>query len=335
MERMQQLVVALGALLLTQAAAQTDAPRSVLGLEPGEHSVGFRLIEARDASRPVTAGFSATAHPRPVRIYLWYPANGTDDSQAMRFGRYVDLADEDIWPVEIAGPLREELEFSRRPLARSLGPDGFAALSQRPVLAVENAEALDGPFPLIVIGQGLYYESPISFAALSEYLAGHGFVVAVAPLVGTNSPLVKLDLRDLETQVRDLEFVIAQARRLSFVSAERLGVFGFDMGGMAGLILSMRNPDVDAFVSASSGIIYPHPSGLPGASPHYAPSALHAPWLHVESSVTATLPPDFDEARSLFELVVHSNRYRLMTQGMGHVDFTSYALIEDRSAVSG
>ena len=36
----------------------------------------------------------------------------------------------------------------------------------------------------------------------------------------------------------DLEFVIAQARRFSFVSQDKLGVFGFDMGGMAGLILA-------------------------------------------------------------------------------------------------
>lgn len=47
--------------------------------------------------------------------------------------------------------------------------------------AVEKAEPLAGPFPLIVIGLGLYYESPITFAGTAEYLAGRGFVVATAP----------------------------------------------------------------------------------------------------------------------------------------------------------
>jgi S-formylglutathione hydrolase FrmB len=56
-------------------------------------------------------------------------------------------------------------------------------------------------------------------------------------------------------------------------------VFGFDMGGMAGLILAMRNADVDAFVS-HAGILYPHPSGIPVASPHYDTLTLRAPWLH-------------------------------------------------------
>jgi hypothetical protein len=36
----------------------------------------------------------------------------------------------------------------------------------------ENAKPAAGRFPLIAIGQGLYYESPIAFAALGEFLAG-------------------------------------------------------------------------------------------------------------------------------------------------------------------
>ena len=279
----------------------------------------------------VTGGISpSTAHPRPIRTYLWYPAEGSDDAQPLRFSHYAALADEDIWPAEIAGTLRKEPKYSRRALARSLDPERFEALLQRPVVAIEKAEALEGPFPLVVIGQGLYYESPVAFAALSEYLAGRGFVVATCPLVGTNSPFVRIDDQDLETQVRDLEFVIAQARRFSFVSPERLGVIGFDMGGMAGLILAMRNPDVDAFVSVSSGILYEHPSGIPRASPHYDPLALRAPWLHSEPAAWATQPQD-SQAASLFETAVHSERYLLLTEGMGHVDYTSYALIEGRS----
>ena len=119
-----------------------------------------------------------------------------------------------------------------------------------------------GPSLLIVIGQGLYFESPVAFAAMGEYLAGRGFVVATSPLVGTNSPIVNVDVQGLETEVRDLEFVIAQARGLSFVSPDKLGVFGFDQGGFVGAILAMRNADVDAFVSVSSGVAGSHTSSL-------------------------------------------------------------------------
>ncbi|HEX7235690.1 MAG TPA: hypothetical protein VF405_01940 [Gammaproteobacteria bacterium] len=304
----------------------------VLGLPAGEHSVGFRLLEDNDASRVVTGGVRGAAHPRPIRTYLWYPAE-TARAQPMRFGRYAALADDDVWPEEIAGDLRQRLKFANAPLARSLSETSYAALLARPMRAVENGKPLAGPYPLVVIGLGLYYESPVTFATTAEYLAGRGFVVATAPLVGTHTTLVRLVVEDLETQVRDLEFVIARARQFSFVDPERLGVMGFDQGGMAGVVLAMRNRDVDAFVSLDSGIQYPHPSGLPRSSPHYDPLALRMPWLHAASRADG--PPRTDGAKSLFDEAVHSERYWLRIQDLPHDDFTSYALVEDRGAVAG
>ena len=332
------LIVIVATVWTHDLRAQEDNKQvSVIDHEPG--LVGFQLLEELDYSRSVTGGTSSsTVHPRPIRIYLWYPARNSDAAQPMRFGHYAALADEDIWPAEIARNLRQELKYSRRVLARSLGPERFNAQLQEPVLALENAEALEGPYPLIVIGQGLYYEFPVAFAALGEYLASRGFVVATCPLVGTNSPFVRMDIQDLETFVRDLEFVIAQARRFSFDSQDKLGVFGFDMGGMAGLILAMRNADVDAFVSVSSGILNEnpseHPSYIPAAAPDYDPLTLHAPWLHSVPATWWTRGSD-SLAGSLFDIAIHSERYLLLTEGMGHVDYTSYALIEDRSAMSG
>jgi len=250
----------------------------------------------------------------------------------MRFGRYAALADDDVWPPEISGRSRDLLKFSHGPLARSLDPAAFEALLQRPMLAAENAKPAAGWFPLIAIGQGLYYESPIAFAVLGEFLAGRGFVVVTTPLVGTNSTAVRIDAQDLETQVRDLEFAIARARRLPFVSGDRLGVLGFDMGGMAGVLLAMRNRDVDAFASLDSGILYPHPSGLPQASPSYDAAALRVPWLHAAPLRPVERSQD-PGVKSLFDTAVHSNRYLLVTEGMGHVDFTSYGLIGGRRAM--
>jgi dienelactone hydrolase len=313
------------------ALAQTDA--ALFGLGPGEHAVGFQLFEDEDSSRAVTGGARDAVHPRPIRTYLWYPAETSRRAEALTFGRYASLADDDIWPAEIAGDLREQLRYANGPLARSLPAASFAALLERPMRAIENAEPLAGPFPLVVIGLGLYYESPITFAATAEYLAGRGFVVATAPLVGTHIAIVKLDVPDLETQVRDLELVIARARQFSFVDPERLGVLGFDMGGMAGTVLAMRNRDVDAFVSLDTGIQYPHLSGLPRSSPHYDALALRVPWLHAASPRNDG--PQTADAPSLFDAAVHSDRYWLRVEALGHADFTSYALVEGRGEVTG
>jgi dienelactone hydrolase len=319
-------------LVLAAAAGRAAAQSDAFGLAAGEHSVGFRLLEDVDASRVVTAGARA-AQPRPIRTYLWYPAEDGGRAQAMRFGRYAELADGDIWPAAIGGELRERLRYANGPLARSLGDAGFAAQLARPMRAVENAAPLAGPFPLIAIGLGLYYESPISFATTAEYLAGRGFVVATAPLVGTQTALVKLDVPDLETQIRDLELVIARARQFAFVDPERLGVMGFDQGGMASVVLTMRNRDVDAFVSLDTSIQYPHVSGLPRSSPHYDPRALRVPWLHAASRADGPPPPA--GTRSLFDEAVHSERYWLRIADLGHAEFTSYALVAGRGAAAG
>lgn len=328
--------MALLLLLVHANAAYSQSSNAQITLhapETGEFSVGFQMLEAQDHSRMVTGGSSpAVSHPRPIRVYLWYPAVRSEQDNIIRFGRYAELANDDIWSADIVGGLHEKLSYSRRPLARALSEEQFEALSQQPLTAVEDSTPLGGPFPLVVIGQGVYYESPIVFAALAEYLAGRGFVVVTSPLVGTNSPIVTVDVVGLETQVRDLEFAVAYARRLPYVSQNKLGVFGFDMGGMAGLILTMRNADVDAFVSVSSGVLYPQPAGIPMASPDYDPAALRSPWLHsVPSSWIRSSETSGDE--SLFTAANQSDRYLLLTEGMGHVDYTGYSLIEGRPAM--
>jgi hypothetical protein len=315
----------LAVLALPSLAQTSDA---TFGLAAGQHAVGFRLLEDEDLSRAVSGGSRDATYPRPIRTYLWYPAQASRRAP-LTFGRYAALADDDIWPAEIAGELRQRLKFANGPLARSLPAASLTELLERPMRAVENAEALAGPFPLVVIGLGLYYESPVTFAATAEYLAGRGFAVATAPLVGTHTAIVRLVFADLETQMRDLEFVIARARQFAFVDPERLGVLGFDQGGMAGVVLTMRNRDVDAFISLDSGIQYPHPSGLPRSSPHYDSLALRVPWLHAavqrnEQAPGSTGPSLFDEA-------VYADRYWLRIENFGHADFTSYALVNGRA----
>jgi len=107
------LLIAVSAL---PSLAQT-APE-VFGLPAGQHSVGFRLLQGQDAARVVTGSVRGAVHPRPIRTYFWYPAE-TARASPMRFGGYAALADDDVWPEEIAGELRERLKFANGPLARS------------------------------------------------------------------------------------------------------------------------------------------------------------------------------------------------------------------------
>jgi len=327
--------VAAAFVLLLAGSATAAPPLIEPALAVGPHPVGFRLVEAHDASRAIRPdSTTAATFPRPLRVYVWYPAKADPQVTPLTFARYAELATADVWPDAVLKGARGVLSYARRPLARSVGPERFEELLERQVTAVEQAAAADGRFPLLVLGQGLYYESPVAHFALCESLASHGFVVATTPLVGTHSPLVQLDVIDLETQVRDLEFAVARARELPFVSQERLGVLGFDMGGMAALILAMRNPDVDALVTFDAAVLYGHPAGIPVDAQDYAPTLLRCPWLHATQRRFGTRPTDHD-GPDLFAEAVHADRYLLLVDGVGHADFTSYSLIDGRDRMPG
>src|SRR5579872_7078735 len=109
-------VVMLFALLSHPATAMAQ-PRDPLGLEPGTYAVGFRLFAEQDRSRTVAANKGTATYPRPIRVYVWYPAVAA--GKPMPFGRYAALADDDVWPAEIAGGARDVMKFSHGPLARS------------------------------------------------------------------------------------------------------------------------------------------------------------------------------------------------------------------------
>ena len=198
-----------------------------------------------------------------------------------------------------------------------MGAAGYAALLQRPVLAVENAEPLAGPFPLIVIGQGFWIEPAISLAALAEYLAGRGFVVATAPLVGTNSPVVRVD----EAGSGDSGSAICNSSlrvRVSCHSSARTSLesWASTWAGWRGYCSAMRNRDVDDSWGCRQGILFEHPSGLPRISPGYDPLALRVPWLQIMPGGASDPPPGSDRHRC-FEAARYSDRYLLLTAEHG------------------
>jgi hypothetical protein len=228
-----------GAGIQTAMGAASDAYPLWGNLKQGPHQVGFKQIVELDRSRSYYPKYDYEQQPhkgeraRPIRIYIWYPAEKSDVLH-MFFAKYFDLALNDFGP---RSDTDKKNLWSEIPLVHGLSEQNLDVLFNTQTAAMQAAKSERGEFPLIVFGQGLYYESPITHCILCEYLASHGYVVATCPLLGTYSRLVELDVIDLETQVRDMEFVISAMRRGEFVEPNKLGLIGFDLGGMSSLVL--------------------------------------------------------------------------------------------------
>jgi len=235
-------------------------------------------------------------------------------------------------PDAVAGG-RESIPLPPQ-LAQGLSEDELAELMERATAAVPDAFPRTGPFPLLILGQGLYYESPLTHFSLCEYLAGHGYVVATCPLLGTHGRLVSIDAADLETEVRDLEYVLGRARSLPQVDSDRLGVIGYDLGGMAGLLLAMRNPDVDAFLSTDAGILYGHVSELPNRHPSYDEGRFVIPWMHMTQARFVRDARERD-GQSLMDRKTFGDSYLALVESTSHGDFTAYAGFGITRAVPG
>lgn len=290
-------------------------------LQAGPFTPGFRLIEATDPSRSFPAEGVGSVKPRPMRIYVWYPAKPSTDAR-LRLDDYVRMALEDFRPSILPVPLAKGVEAGDR-----------AGLLDSPAAAVRDAEAEPGRFPLLVLGQGLYYESPLSHFVLCEFLASHGYVVATSPLLGTRYRLVNINVEDVETEVRDMEFVLATVRAFPFAGLARLGVIGYDLGGMAGLIMSMRNPDVDAFLSLDSGILDMHRSGLPNSHPQYREERFRIPWMHMTQARFIRPETARSTTPSLFERKAFGASYLVHVPTSNHGGFSSYTAMGITKAV--
>jgi hypothetical protein len=290
----------------------------------GPHPVGFELNEAVDNSRSFPSADGSGFRRRPMRIYVWYPA-AEAGNRPLTVGDFVRMAGEDFRiPNRLTVPLAKGLDEAQR-----------RALMKKPLKSFAAARAAQGEFPLLVLGQGLYYESPLSQVVLCEYLASLGYVVATCPLLGTQYRLVNINVEDLETEVRDLEFVISEARGRKGVHPRSLGIVGYDLGGMAGLVLAMRNPEAGAFLSLDSGILYPHFSGLPASHPSYRESRFTIPWMHMTQARFLSAYKQAKNTKSLGDRKTHGNSWIVSVPTDCHGQFSSYVAFGIRREVPG
>ncbi|HET6898488.1 MAG TPA: dienelactone hydrolase family protein [Vicinamibacteria bacterium] len=302
---------------MVSALAAGPAP---LALDPGPHSVGFRVFNHRDASRRLADGSL-----RPVQVSVWYPATDRASGPTVTYRDYVLVAAraKTLAPLSADGE-RQALEGYRAFLGRNGVPaSGVDEWLAAPMLAHPDAPSAAGRYPVVLVGQGMG-GAVQDQAALGESLASHGYVVATTPSpvrLGTKMESEADVPAMAEEQARDLEVALAVVAPRGVADPTQVAVIGYSFGARPALLLAGRHPSWRALVSLDGGI------GSAEAKGWLAPraldrGALHVPILHVYEEEDENARPDFELLSSL----VHAPRTLARAAGLRHLDFITFGL---------
>src|SRR5215831_17645010 len=222
------------AVLLNQ---RNDGPPFQFLLKQGPNAVGLKVVAQFDRTRPYpgptkdASKFPAGENARPLQTLIWYPAvRGA--TKPMTIGDYVALADTEIQfntPDEKTNKWRSRLKH----------------LPTIPMWAARDANAAQGSYPVVIYapsGSSVAWENP----DLCEYLASSGYVVLASRSMGASTRDMPEDLEGINSQARDISFLITYAGTLPNADLSRVAVVSFSWGGISSLFAAARDPRIAA-----------------------------------------------------------------------------------------
>ena len=298
-------------------------------LEPGPYTVGFKVVSRYDYSRTYKPKYDyegrlQSGEPsRPIQISIWYPAKKTGDSVQMLYEEYVYL----IVKEESFGELTDEekLQSKKRfaQFAQGAPEDKLQELFKTKTAAFKDASPQAGLFPPILFAQA-YNLPPLTNFIMCEYLASHGYIVVTSPPLGMTSRQPSADLKGVETQLRDIEYLSGFVHDFPNVDQKKLGAIGYSTGTLALALLAIRNTNLDALISLDGAIAFNFGYSILYQSIYYDPSKVHIPIMHMtprEQNQNTDL--------SFFESLKYSALHILKFKGLRHYDFSSFGMISN------
>ena len=316
-------------LILFQAnliAAQTSLRE--IDLENGKYDVGFRHYTTSDSSRTYSRIFDYTNKKiaRPIPVSLWYPSEqNLDNREPLQVVDYLEI-------------LKEEEEWEHLPNEQILNwfyypntPANQKHLNEI-TTAYPEAESGKGKFPVIIYAPS-YQASSIENYALCEYLASHGFVVISSPSRGTETRwFSNNNAREMETQARDVEFLMKEAGKFPFVDYDKIAIMGFSFGGLSNIIVQNRNDNVKAIVSLDGTERYQY--GLLNQSPFFDAQNMDVPYIHMAQKEIPekvlkedNIDPDLNTKFQLYDSITNNRSYRLKFNNLTHSYFSTLGVL--------
>ncbi|MEQ8713461.1 MAG: dienelactone hydrolase family protein [Cyclobacteriaceae bacterium] len=308
------------------SAAQVSIEQ--LALTPGSHQVGFVHYLAADSSRTYNRIFDWTNEyvPRPIPISIWYPSdNDTPDTMPLKVLDYMRI-------------LKEEEEWEHLPDEQILNwfyypntPSNQAHLQESASAFLEIQPAA-GKYPVIIYAPS-YQASSIENFALCEYLASYGYVVLASPSRGSVNRFFEGGTeKDMETQARDIEFLIAASQQLPYAGQSKIATMGFSFGGLSNVLAQMRDHRIKAVISLDGSIKYQYETLK--KSPFHSIENVNVPFVHfsqkeipsevlAEDDIDARLNAEFE----FFDSLEYSDAYHYQFHQLTHSYFSTLGVL--------
>ena len=279
---------------------------TALSVSGGPHAVGVRVVE-------------------PAAV-VWYPAQRQGRPTPATYRDYVQLALRDAAPGQ-GGKPRTTDDYAGFLRSKGLPAAGIEAWLRAPMVAARDAAPERGRFPVVVIAGG-FGGAVHDEAVLGEFLASHGFVVAVESSPGWRGRVMRSDADVLPVareHAGQLAALLDRVGAAGFADASRAAVVGYSFGARAALLLAAQRPEVRALVSLAGGI------GSAEGKGWLTPDALDrsrfvTPILHVYDDGDPAIPPDF----TLIDSLKKARRLRSRVAGLGHFDLITLGLARAR-----
>ena len=341
-KRTSVVIAILANVLIGSGGMAVSAPPNWGKLAPGPHAVGFKSLWQLDYSRVYNTVFddktsyASGKAPRPILINIWYPAERSNELTPMPHRDYFKIQTEDPRLARFATKLAEyerdvvSKEVMGKPIAK-LNDDERARLDRlwaAPTACLRDAPQLDARFPLVIYhsGAGSSFEDNAVFC---EFLASHGYVVVGSAFQRVTGETLAVDGRD--GSARDLEFLIAHARRQPNVDWQHIGLIGHSLGAQAILMFrAQAGSPVDAVVSLDTTQDY-HTLESPGWQDMTKLLQKNSRYINGPLLMVAN-------AKALFQLadsLDRAERYYFTLSGQDHNDFIDQGIARRALEIRG
>lgn len=300
----------------------------MINLHDGPWPVGFKHTITYDSTRTYkrTGDWNNRSQPSPIPISIWYPAQPNSIKPApMNVLNYMQI-------------FKEEEEWEQLPDERILDWFSYTNTPDHQLHLKENSKAYKGlptatgKFPVNIYAPS-FQASSIENFLLCEYLASQGYVVISSPSRGTEARQMGAGTeKDMETQARDIEYLIGICGKYPFIDRNKLATMGFSFGGLSNVLSQMQNTDIKAIVSLDGTVRYQYSTLKKSAFADI--ERVNVPFLHlaqkdIPAAVLAEdkLDASLNDAFAFYDDLVYSEAYSLKCHDMTHSYFSTLGIL--------